>query len=136
MKIWSGFGSEHSMNLVMIGRFTSSAEAEVAHDVINQLKAAVRAEEEAGRLSIGKPADEYSDEMLRQLLDLNISSVGPRELEQFLYEMSVSRDDDTIVVTTDEIDIQAVLKVLLGRGARLDVYSAHDHTGTGHGRGA
>ena len=28
MKIWNGYGSEHSMNLVMIGRFKTVGEAE------------------------------------------------------------------------------------------------------------
>ena len=132
MKVWYGYGTEHSMNLVMIGRFK---DAERAHVLIKELTTALQAEEEAGRLTVGEPNDRYSDEVLKLLSDLNIHSLGPRELEQFLYDLTVRRDGDSIVVTTDETDVQALLKVFIDKGARVEVYSAHDHPGTGHGRG-
>ncbi|NEB04262.1 DUF6375 family protein [Streptomyces sp. SID13726] len=135
MKIWSGYGTEHSMNLVMIGRFKDATTAERAHDLIKELTKALQKEKEAGRLTIGEPNDSYSDEVLELLSDLNIHSIGPRELEQFLYDLTLRRDGDSIVVTTDETDVQALLKVLLDKGARIEVYSAHDYPGTGHGRG-
>ncbi|MGW2895810.1 DUF6375 family protein [Streptomyces sp. NPDC001212] len=135
MKVWYGYGTEHSMNLVMIGRFKDTATAERAHAVIKQLTTALQAEEEAGRLTVGEPNDRYSDEVLKLLSDLNIHSIGPRELEQFLYDLTMRRDGDSIVVTTDETDVQALLKALIDKGARIEVYSAHDHPGTGYGRG-
>ncbi|WP_328842915.1 DUF6375 family protein [Streptomyces sp. NBC_00258] len=135
MKAWYGYGTEHSMNLVMIGRFEDATAAERAHAVIKQLTTALQAEEETGRLTVGEPNDRYSDEVLKLLSDLNIHSIGPRELEQFLYDLDVRRDGDSIVVTTDETDVQALLKVLLDKGARIEVYSAHDHPGSGYGRG-
>ncbi|WP_217567288.1 DUF6375 family protein [Streptomyces sp. GbtcB7] len=135
MKVWYGYGTEHSMNLVMIGRFEDATTAERAHVLIKELTTALQAEEEAGRLTVGEPNDRYGDEVLKLLSDLNIHSIGPRELEQFLYDLDVRRDGDSIVVTTDETDVQALLKVLLDKGARIEVYSAHDHPGTGSGRG-
>ncbi|TVZ75658.1 DUF6375 family protein [Streptomyces sp. BK340] len=135
MKVWYGYGTEHSMNLVMIGRFKDATTAERAHAVIKHLTTALQAEEEAGRLTVGEPNDRYSDEVLKLLSDLNIHSIGPRELEQFLYDLTTRRDGDSIVVTTDETDVQALLKVLIDKGARIEVYSAHDHPGTGYGRG-
>ncbi|MCX4650229.1 MULTISPECIES: DUF6375 family protein [unclassified Streptomyces] len=135
MKIWSGYGTEHSMNLVMIGRFKDVTTAERTHTVIKKLTTALQAEEEAGRLTVGEPNDRYSDEVLKLLSDLNIHSIGPRELEQFLYDLTMRRNGDSIVVTTDETDVQALLKVLIDKGARVEVYSAHDYPDTGHGRG-
>lgn len=135
MKVWYGYGTEHSMNLVMIGRFKDATAAERAHTVIKEFTTALQAEEKAGRLTIGEPDDRFSDEVLKLLSDLNIHSIGPRELEQFLYDLTMRRDGDSIVVTTDETDVQALLKVLLDKGARIEMYSAHDHPGTGHGRG-
>ncbi|MEV5177094.1 DUF6375 family protein [Streptomyces flaveolus] len=135
MKVWYGYGTEHSMNLVMIGRFKDVATAERAHALIEEITKSLQAEEEAGRLTIGEPSDHYSDEVLELLGDLNVHSIGPRELEQFLYDLTLRRDGDSIVVTTDENDVQALLKVLLDKGARIEVYSAHDYPGTGHGRG-
>lgn len=136
MKVWYGFGTEHSMNLVMIGRFRDAATAETVNEIIEQFTTALRAEQEAGRLTVGEPNDRYSEEVLRLMTDFGIHNLGPAELEQFLYDVSVRRDGDMIVVTTDEIEVQALLKVLLAKGARVEVYSAHDYPDTGHGRGA
>lgn len=127
MKIWYGFGTEHSMNLVMIGRFRDAPKAETVHGIIKTLTSAVQAEEDAGRLTAGEPIDRYSDEVLRLLGDLGIHNVGPAELEQFLYDVNVKRDGDAIIVTTDEIDVSALWKVLLDNGARVEMYSAHDY---------
>jgi hypothetical protein len=135
MKIWYGFGTEHSMNLVMIGRFKDAATAETVNGIIEKFKTAVDADEAAGRLRVGEPTDAYSDELLRLLMDLNVLSVGPEELEQFLYDVNVRRDGDSIVITTDESAVEAFLKLMLSRGARVEVYSAHDYPDTGYGRG-
>jgi hypothetical protein len=135
MKVWYGFGTEHSMNLVMIGRFKDAATAETVNGIIDKFQTAVEADEAAGRLRVGEPTDTYSDEMLRLLMDLNVLSVGPEELEQFLYDVNVRRDGDSIVITTDEIAVEAFLKLMLARGARVEVYSAHDYPDTGYGRG-
>ncbi|MFE2839967.1 DUF6375 family protein [Streptomyces mirabilis] len=135
MKVWSGYGTEHSMNLVMIGRFKDATTAERTHALIKELTTALQAEREAGRLTIGEPNDRYSDEVLKLLGDLNVHSVGPRELEQFLYDLTMRRNDDSIVVTTDETDVQALVKILIDKGARIEMYSAHDYPDTGHGRG-
>ncbi|MFE1190720.1 DUF6375 family protein [[Kitasatospora] papulosa] len=134
MKVWYGYGTEHSMNLVMIGRFKDATAAQRAHGLINKLTVGLQAEEEAGRLTIGEPSNRFSDEVLQLLSDLNIHSIGPAELEQFLYDVTVRRDGDSIKVTTDETDVQALLKVLLDKGARIEVYSAHDYPDTSHGR--
>ncbi|MER5359762.1 DUF6375 family protein [Streptomyces sp. NPDC002785] len=135
MKVWSGYGTEHSMNLVVIGRFKDATSAERTHALIKELTTALQTEEEAGRLTVGEPNDRYSDEVLKLLSDLNIHSIGPRELEQFLYDLTMRRDGDSIVVRTDETDVLALLKVLIDKGARIEVYSAHDYPDTGHGRG-
>jgi len=37
MKIWRGYGSEHSSNLVMIGRFKTVGDAEAAKRIIDRL---------------------------------------------------------------------------------------------------
>ncbi|MFF0043346.1 DUF6375 family protein [Streptomyces mirabilis] len=102
---------------------------------MKELTTALQAEREAGRLTIGEPNDRYSDEVLKLLGDLNVHSVGPRELEQFLYDLTMRRNDDSIVVTTDETDVQALVKILIDKGARIEMYSAHDYPDTGHGRG-
>jgi hypothetical protein len=73
--------------------------------------------------------------MLDLLMRLNIGSIGPQELEQFAYEVYVKVEGSDVVLTTEELDISAFLKVMFHHGARIEVYSAHDHPGTGRGRG-
>ena len=135
MKIWYQYGSEHSANLVMIGRFEDATEATKAKEIIDAITKQVVDDEGSGTLVIGSPSERYGNEMLALLGRLNIGSIGPQELEQFAYEVDVKVEGSDIVLTTDELDISAFLKVMFLRGARIEVYSAHDHPGTGHGRG-
>ncbi len=135
MKVWYGYGSEHSMNLVMIGRFTDEGSAAKAKQVIERLTERVYAEVQANRMEIGEPTDRYTDDILGLLRDIDTISIRPDELEQFVYDVTVEVEDKQVVVTTDEIDVSAFLKVLIDEGARVEVYSAHHYPGTGYGRG-
>jgi hypothetical protein len=135
MKIWYQHGSEHSANLVMIGHFEDATEATKAKEIIDTLMEQVAKDQENGTLVFGDPSDRYGAEMLDLLGRLNVASIGPGELEQFAYAVNVKVEGKSVVVTTDEFDIAAFLKVLFLRGARVEVYSAHDHPGTAHGRG-
>ncbi|WP_437962601.1 DUF6375 family protein (plasmid) [Sorangium sp. So ce119] len=135
MKIWYQHGSEHSANLVMIGHFEDATEATKAKEVIDAISKQVAEDQEKGTLVIGSPSDRYGQDMLDLLMRLNIGSVGPQELEQFAYEVAVKVVGNQVVVTTEELDISAFLKVMFLRGARIEVYSAHEHPGTGYGRG-
>ncbi len=123
------------MNLVMVGRFEAAVTAETVKGVIERLTEAVEAEVDAGRLTVGEPLDSYSDEILKLLLDLEVHSLSPGQLEQFLYDVRVNRDGDSVVITTDEIEVEAFLKLMLAKGGRIEIYSAHDYPDTKYGRG-
>ena len=135
MKIWYQHGSEHSANLVMIGCFKEATEATKAKEIIDTLTKQVAEDERNGTLVIGGHSERYGSEMLDLLGRLNIASIGPQELEQFAYDAKVRLEGSNIIVTTEEIDVSAFLKVMFNCGARVEVYSAHDYPGTGHGRG-
>ena len=47
----------------------------------------------------------------------------------------LTAEDDKVVVTTNESDVSAFLKVMIDKGARVEVYSAHDYPETQCGRG-
>ncbi len=130
MKIWYQHGSEHSANLVMIGHFEDATEATKAKEIIDALTKQVEEDQDKG-----SPLERYGKEMLDLLDRLNVSSIGPRELEQFAYEVSVKVEGNKIVLKTEEIDISAFLKVMFNRGARIEVYSAHNHPDASYGRG-
>lgn len=134
MKIWHGFGSEHSANLVMIGRFTEAGDAAKAKEIIERITEQVNADEEAGLMNIGGGTDRFGVNMLRLLGELNVHSISPSELEQFAYNVTVELKDESVMITTDEIDVSAFLKVLIDEGARVEVYSAHNYPETESGR--
>lgn len=135
MKIWYQYGSEHSANLVMIGHFKSADNVTKAKEIIDALAKQVREEESNGSLTIGHPSERYSDTMLDLLGKLNINSIGSGELEQLVYDVRIEAQGNDLILTTDEPDISAFLKILVDKGARVEVYSAHDYPDTAYGRG-
>ncbi len=135
MKIWYEHGSEHSANLVMIGHFEDATEAAKAKEIIDAITKQVAEDQDKGALVVGSPSERYGEEMMDLLGRVNIVTIVPQELEQFTYEVRVKVEGSDVVLTTEEYDISAFLKVMFHRGARIEVYSAHRHPGTGHGRG-
>ena len=133
MKVWTGYGTEHSMNLVMIGHFKEAEDAAVALDAIERIKAQVFADEEAGLLEAGTPLDSYTTGMMELLSDVGFFSIGADELEQFMYDVSFDREGDKITIRTDESEVSALMKLMVTRGARVEVYSAHDYIDTENG---
>lgn len=119
----------------MIGHFEDAAEATKAKEIIDELTKQVTADQDKGEIVLGAPTERYGKEMLDLFGRLNIMSIGPRELEQFLYDVNVKVDGSDLVLTTEELDISAFIKVLLQNGARIEVYSAHDYPDSAHGRG-
>jgi hypothetical protein len=135
MKLWNGYGSEHSMNLVMIGHFDSPLKADKALKVLELMTERVRAEPGKYRADAGPEDRRFSDEMLALMQETGIYSIGSTELEQFEYEMRARVVGQDVVITTEESEVSAFLKVLIDNGARVEVYSAHEHPDTGYGRG-
>ena len=128
MKVWHGYGTEHSMNLKLIGHFAGADEASAAVETIRILSAAAEAEREAGRLEYGEPPRMFSDELLAVLSEVRIHSFAYADVEQLLYDTDVKAQGSDVVVQTDEIDVIAFVKVLLARGAKIEMYSMHEHT--------
>lgn len=122
------------MNLVMIGHFEKTADAAKAKQVIDQLSNQVNADVKDGYMNVGDPTNRFTDGMLKLLSKLNFHNVSPSELEQMAYDVNVKLDQDKIVITTEESDVSAFLKLLVEEGARVEVFSAHFHKGTGYGR--
>lgn len=127
MKVWHEYGTEHSMNLKLIGHFAERQEARAAAKAIDIFTAAAEAEHAAGRLEYGEPPSLFSDDLLAVMSELNIHSLGHADLEQFLYHADVEVDGTDVVVQTDELDVIAFIKVLLLKGAKVEMYSRHDH---------
>src|SRR5262245_41919631 len=119
MKIWNAYGSEHSMNLVMIGRFKDAGAAEAAKDAIEELQQYFMEHEPDGRT--------YSREVMELLGRLEVHTIGSAELDQFRYDFSISTAKEKVIIKTDEADVSALWKVLIDRGAKVEMFSAHHH---------
>lgn len=127
MKIWNGYGSEHSMNLVLIGRFKRAQDAEKVEKEIDKLSAQAL-KDDSYSISFAKPEDQrFSDEMLTLLCSLNLSTLGPADLGQLVSEHHLTREGDQITVTTDEAEVSAFVKLFIEAGAKVEVFSAHDY---------
>ena len=136
MKIWTGYGSEHSMNLVMIGHFQEAVKASEAKSTIDAITKTI---EKDARLveDLRQPhAQRYSAEIFDVLKAHDLYIIAPEELEQFIYDVSVEVKGKDVVIRTDESDVSAFLKVLIDNGAAVEVYSAHDYPEKGYGRGS
>ncbi|MCC7212451.1 MAG: hypothetical protein E3K40_11980 [Candidatus Brocadia sp.] len=59
MKIWYGYGSEHSMNLVMIGKFKNAEDAKKTKELIDQLTEGLN-----DKINVGKSQDRYHDNVM------------------------------------------------------------------------
>jgi hypothetical protein len=48
-------------------------------------------------------------------------------MEQFMFDVSVDIKGSKVVITTDESEVSAFIKVLLDKGAKVEIYSSHDY---------
>jgi Family of unknown function (DUF6375) len=127
MKIWNGYGSEHSMNLVLIGRFKRAQDAEKVEKDIGRLSAQA-SKDDSYSISFGEPEDQrFSDDMLSLLRSLNLNTLGPADLSQLVSDHHFKREGDQITVTTDEAEVSAFVKLFIEAGAKVEVFSAHDY---------
>jgi len=130
MKIWRGYGSEHSMNLVMIGHFKNTEDSKKTHRLIEQLTDGL-----SDKIDFGSQRDRFDEDVMDLLRETKCYNLSPIELEQFLYDVSTRLDKERIVITTDESEISSFLKLMIENGAKVEIYSAHDYPDTDYGRG-
>ncbi len=129
MKIWNGYASEHSSNLVMIGRFKEVRDAAEAKAMLDKLEDVVRQDPDTYEFELEPKDKRYSDKMRDLLKQLNFCP-SHTDLTQFLLDVSVSQEGKEVTVTTDVIDVSVFLKALIRHGARVEIYSARDYPNT------
>lgn len=91
MKIWRAYGSEHSMNLVIIGEFRDASAA-----------------------ADSRATDQGSGGSRHSVLDVG-------------WEEGVDGPLFQEVAQTGESEVLSLIKLLLHSGAKIKLYSAHDH---------
>lgn len=129
MKIWHGYGSEHSMNLVMIGHFKSPDDAKNTQQLIKQLSDRL-----VDKIDVGTSRERFGDEVLDLLRETNCYILSPSELEHFLYDTQIRVEGDKMILTTDESEVSAFFKLMITKGAKVEIYSAHDYPEAEYGR--
>lgn len=130
MKTWNSYGSEHSANMVMIGKFKDAASAEKAKEAIDLITEFMTSRNGEVQSNPGS----YPDGLIELLQKVRFHSLAPSELEQFIMCIDSEQKEEQIVITTDEPDISAFLKLMVDKGARVEVFSAHDYPDS-NGRG-
>lgn len=123
MRIWQSYGSEHSMDLVLIGKFETVSGAEAAIERMEALKALAEAEwsDDDWR----RQDERMPNTLLEGLSKLKLYEMGRSDIDIYAYEYTVERKGTTVHVRTEESEVQGFLKVLIHLGARVEVFSRH-----------
>jgi hypothetical protein len=126
MKIWQGYGSEHSANLVIIGHFSSPADAAAARDLIETAMRIAADDERAGRIVAGSMPSDFSPAMGDFVIE-NSLPFSYADAEGLLYDHRVNVEGSDVVITTEDVVINGLMNMLIHQGARVETYSAHRH---------
>jgi len=127
MKIWQAYGSEHSMNLVLIGRFKTERDAETTKTLIERVSQQAAKEDLFDSARALPENQRFSNAMRSVLESTSLFMLSPADLEQFAFDHSLEVNGERIVIRTEEADVSAFIKILIDRGAKVEVFSAHDH---------
>lgn len=123
MRIWQSYGSEHSMDLMLVGTFETVGGAEAAIERMEALKGLAEA---AWSDDDWRSFDErMPDTLWEELKKLKLYEMGRPDIDIYAFEHSIERKGSTVRVWTEESDVQGFLKVLIHLGARVEVFSRH-----------
>lgn len=126
MKIWFGFGSEHSANIRMIGHFTTAEDAAIAKQQLEELCELIVKDYDHNRFE-ENPMDFYRDDKLRERLEsLRLYHLSPHDLAGLAGDHRIDRHGNDLRIWTDEVELSGLLKFLIDRPSRVEVYSLHD----------
>ena len=118
MKIWRAYGSEPSMNLVMIGHFTSSRDAKKTQRLIEEFSEKLRDE-----IDLEVTPDRYGNDVLEILREADCFILSPSELEHFKAPKTVNLEGKKIILEIAAMDASGFVKIMVGEGAKVEVFS-------------
>lgn len=131
MKIWYGYGSDHSANLVMIGEFQTEQDAERVYELINTISENASSDSAAGVVDNWAQNEQFSEETEKRLRDLQLYYVSPSDIADFAFlDTSIKRQGKELWFRTDDVDIGGFIKLMVNNGAKVQVYSAHAYPET------
>ncbi len=123
MKFWTGYGSEHSANLVMLGKFKTAEDATGFLAELEKLEKLIQ-EDDSG--------DDIFREFPKKIIDEVFSGhirfcndFAQKDLEDFRMELHHRQltDDQTIVEFKSDVTGWAgLIKMMVNAGARVEVF--------------
>ncbi|GIU44188.1 DUF6375 family protein [Shewanella algidipiscicola] len=122
MKIWQGYGAEHSLNLVIVGEFKDAEKAENFEQLVSTISSFLCSDES----NFDVDADRYGDDVLEFLGKQNLFCFSPQQLAQFMYDQRLERKGSKIIISSDD-DLNAFISLLIHKGAKVECFSAHDY---------
>lgn len=127
MKVWTGYGSEHSARLVMLGKFKTAEDASDFLGEVEKLEQLVQAEDGDAKVLLRFP---------KKILDMIFSGeirfcsdFEPKDLNDFCMELQwkQQQDDTTILEFRSDVTGWAgLIKMLLNAGARIEIFDEHN----------
>ena len=128
MKIWYGYGSDHSANLVMIGEFKTEEDAERVYQLINTISENASSDSAEGIFAYFERNEQYSENTEKRLRELKLYSLSPSDVADFAFlDASIERTGTVLRFRTNDQSIGGFVKLLVDKGAKVQVYSAHDY---------
>jgi hypothetical protein len=128
MKIWYGYGSDHSANLVMIGEFKTEQDAAGALELIRQLTERAQVDLEEGKIEYWSKPDGFSEGTKERLREHDLYNYSPSDIADFaVIDPHIDHTGAKLTLRTDDVDIGAFVKLMVDKGAKVQVYSAHEH---------
>lgn len=124
MKIWQSYGAEHSMKLVIIGKFKNVDDAEKLKHEVEALTEKLQELNNDNKYEFG--SNSFNDDILDYLKKRELCFFAPEQLDQFLSEMSITQNDTEIRITSDD-NLNALVSFMIHRGAKVEVFSTHDY---------
>ena len=134
MKVWVGFGSEHSANLRMIGRFETAEKAESAKRQLEELCDLVVENFDYDRFHENPMAWFEDEKLVASLRKLGLYSFAPEDIESLSAEHTIQRVGAELRIATDESTVNGFLRFMIDSPARVEVYSAHHYLDDGSPR--
>lgn len=125
MKVWVGYGSEHSSKLVIVGEFASAKKAEEVLALFEKAQNVAMEDYNAGRIRDGEISRKFSEGIMDLARNDNFSILNYGDPEQLLMEFHAERTGNKVKIRTDEFDLNAVMKFLIHGGAKIEVFSTH-----------
>ena len=121
MKIWFNYGSEHSLNIVLIGHFKKAVDAKAFEQDLENLKQFLQENPkyEFNILNFDSSTKEY-------LAREQIAFLSPEQLDQILSYEVLKRDGAKIEVTSDEL-LDGLVSWIVMKGAKVEIFSLHDY---------